>query len=235
MKLTMTEGSEKYGAPAGLYRAKFLGAKADTHPEYGAGLKWEFEITEGPSAGKVVSRTTSPVPTSKNACGKMLQMLTGGVAALNQEFDLDRFVGQLFQVMVEANSTGNGTRVGSVMPLAGAAAPPPQQPAAAPAAAGRPAPPPARPPAPPPAPPTTQPAAATAPPAAPSAAPAEEWFWVQMPGADGPQRRNREWLQSAVDAAEGGEEGGAIRVMSGDGAGGWKSAADFGVTPTIPF
>ena len=27
MKLKMTEGSEKYGAPAGLYRAKFLGAK----------------------------------------------------------------------------------------------------------------------------------------------------------------------------------------------------------------
>src|SRR5262245_26427353 len=52
MKLKMTEGSERYGAPAGVYRARFLGSKPDVHPEYGEGLKWEFEITEGPSAGR---------------------------------------------------------------------------------------------------------------------------------------------------------------------------------------
>ena len=228
MKLTMTEGSEKYGAPAGLYRAKFLGAKADTHPEYGAGLKWEFEITEGPSAGKVVSRTTSPVPTSKNACGKMLQMLTGGVAALNQEFDLDRFVGQLFQVMVEANSTGNGTRVGSVMPLAGAAAPPPQQPAAAAPPSGRPAPPPAR---------SLAPAPAGGEAAAKAARLAAR-FWVDLPSApagSAPLEMTGQQLQIHVNAAKSQADLDAIAVMNHEQSSGWKTPGDFGFVPDVPY
>jgi hypothetical protein len=120
MKLKMTEGAERFKVPTGQYRAKFMGVKQDDrpHPEYGIGLKWQFEVVDGPSAGKIASRTTSSSPTLQNACGRMLQMLTGGTAALHEEFDLDKHIGRLFQILVEANSTGSGTRIGSVMPVA---------------------------------------------------------------------------------------------------------------------
>jgi hypothetical protein len=225
MKLRMTESSEKYGVPVGRYWAKFLGARADTHPEYGEGLKWEFEITEGSWVGKVVSRTTSPVPTAKNACGKMLQMLTGCVAAPNQEFDLDLYVGRVFQVMVEANSTGNGTRVGSVMPLAGAATPPPQQPATAAPSSGRPAPPPR----------------GSAPPVGEAAAKAARLaarFWVDLPSApagSAPQEMTGQQLQIHVNAATSQADLDAIAVMNYEQSSGWKTPGNFGFAPDVPY
>ncbi len=219
MKLKMTEGSEKYGAPPGLYRTKFLGAKADTHPEYGAGLKWEFEVTEGPMAGKIVGRTTSPAPTLKNGCGKMLQMLTGGTAALHQEFDLDQYVGREFQVMVETNSTGTGTRVGSVMPMTGDA------PASAPAG-----PPPAR-----------RPAPAVAgrrrggdDPAAQSARLAAR-YWIEPP--DGQvQEVTGQQLQLRLNACRTQAEVDEIGVMDyAQTCHGWRTPGHFGFKPEIPF
>lgn len=216
MKLTMTEGAEKYGAPPGLYRAKFLGAKADTHPEYGAGLKWEFEVVDGPSAGKVIGRTTSPAPTLKNGCGKMLQMLTGGTAALHQEFDLDQYVGRVFQVMVETNSTGTGTRVGSVMPTTG-------QPAAQPAApaANRPAPPPSAHPAPAPPPPPPSSGAAT--------------YWVQTPRMAAPEQMDGAQLQALLDTCKTQTDLDAVRVMPGDQSRGWCKPGELGLKPSVPF
>jgi hypothetical protein len=217
MKLTMTDGGDKYGAPPGLYRAKFLGARADTHPDYGPGLKWEFEIVDGPSAGRVVSRTTQSSPTLKNGCGKMLQMLTGGVASLNQELDLDVYVGRVYEVMVEINSTGNGTRVGSVKPTNGqkpapTAAPPP-------AAGPRPtAPPPPRP---------------QAPPAPPPAAAAS--YWVQTPQMAKPEQMTEAQLQSHIDATRSQAEVDAIGVMPLDQSRGWGKPGEYGLKPSLPY
>jgi hypothetical protein len=115
MKLRFRES--KYGVPAGIYKARFVNVKENQHEEYGPGLEWQFEVIEGAFAGKLSSRTTAPEPTLKNSCGRMLQALSRGKYVPGQEVDIDPFVGQAFQIVVEQNSSGSGTRVGSVLPL----------------------------------------------------------------------------------------------------------------------
>ena len=39
------------GPPAGNYRAKFLGVEQHDHEQYGPGLRWKWEVAEGPQAG----------------------------------------------------------------------------------------------------------------------------------------------------------------------------------------
>jgi hypothetical protein len=124
VRFKVKQPDTKFGAPQGLYRAKFLGVEPKDHPEYGPGCEWQFEILEGDYRGKVITRTTGTEPSLKNSCGRMLTQLTGGAIALDQEFDHVQYVGRVYQVMVESNSTGNGTRVGTVMPLDQPAAPP---------------------------------------------------------------------------------------------------------------
>src|SRR5262245_39752067 len=120
----MTMQESKFGAPVGTYQAKFVGVEDRESDQYGAGLEWKFEIVEGEFTGKVVSRTTAPAPTAKNSCGKLINQLAGGTVAIGQEVDIDSFVGRVYSVLIEENGTGNGTRVGSVMPVS------PSQPAA---------------------------------------------------------------------------------------------------------
>src|SRR5689334_11169095 len=136
-KLRMQES--QFGAPVGIYRAKFLGVESREHPEYGPGLEWKFEVVDGPQTGKIIARTTSPTPSMKNSCGKLLNSLAGGTVQKDQEVDVDQFVGHVYQVMVERNSTGNGTRIGTVMPAGG---PPPVMPPAPANGNGGPKPPP---------------------------------------------------------------------------------------------
>jgi hypothetical protein len=105
----------RYGAPEGVYRAKFLGIKENSHPEFGPGYEWRFEVTHGPHAGQMVSRTTPAQPTAKNACGRMVKGLLGGKVDTDAEIDVDVCIGKEYTVTIEENSTGTGTRVGSVM------------------------------------------------------------------------------------------------------------------------
>jgi hypothetical protein len=147
MEFTLTESA--FGAPQGVYLATFVGVENKTHPDYGPGVEWRFQIAEGIHKGKIVSRTTSLVPTLKNACGRMLADLIGGPVPKGHAVKVDQYRGRLYQVVIEANSTGNGTRIGKVLP------PPNGAPAAAPAAPSAPPAPlvPPAPPAPPPPPP----------------------------------------------------------------------------------
>jgi hypothetical protein len=144
MSRTMTMGESKYGAPVGLYTARFLGIEDKDHPEFGAGLEWRFEIIDGPQKGHIISRTTGCQPSLRSGCGKMLQAIVGAPVQEGTAVDLAQYVGRTYQVMVEVNSTGNGTRVGSVaapgqpQPQPTPSAPPGGQPAAPPMKVGPP-------------------------------------------------------------------------------------------------
>jgi hypothetical protein len=211
MARTFTMQESKFGAEAGLYQAKFLGVKDKDHPEYGPGLEWQFEILDGPARGRIVSRTTAPQPSMKNSCGKMLQQITGGVLKAESQVDLDRYVGQRFQVMVEANSTGNGTRVGTVMPLGGT--PAAAQPDPSPATPSSPPPPPPRRPSP----------------------PAAERLWVQFgEGGPDPELLPRADIQAKIHAGTA-EAFAECVVMPENQAGGWKPAAECGFESPVPF
>jgi hypothetical protein len=133
MKHLMQES--QYGAPVGNYLAEFLVAeerKPLAGSNFGPGLEFKFKIVEGPYAGRIISRTTALKPTLKNSCGRMLTQLAGGSVSAGTELDDRGFVGRRYQVMVEPNFTGNGTRVGTVMPVM----PPSGRSAAAPAVPG---------------------------------------------------------------------------------------------------
>jgi hypothetical protein len=141
--LTVTE----FGVPVGTYLVRFLGA-AVRAPQQGAqapvgqdgrpmppGLEWTFEVLEGQYAGTKTTRTTAAQPTAKNSCTKFITMMTGGAFQPHKgsQFDPDAYIGRTFNAIVATNSTGNGTRVESVMPASGgpagygAQAPAPQQ------------------------------------------------------------------------------------------------------------
>jgi hypothetical protein len=102
--------------PVGEYVARFIGCENSNHSEYGDGVAWKFEITDGPCKGRQVSRVTSPEPTDKNACGRIIGGLAGGRIDRGAEIDVDQFIGREYLITVGENSTGTGTRVESVMP-----------------------------------------------------------------------------------------------------------------------
>jgi hypothetical protein len=115
MKVKM--GESKFSVPEGWYDLTLTEIKSNQHEEYGAGIEWVFEVQGGEHNGKLTSRTTAPQPTPKNSCGKMIVAITGRSLNINEELDLDQFVGRCFRGLVEKNSTGTGTRVGQIMPL----------------------------------------------------------------------------------------------------------------------
>jgi hypothetical protein len=222
MKLTMKEG--KFGAPVGVYRAKFVGVKPRESQQYGPGLEWTWEIVcdsngRTDHAGRLVSKTTQPEPSPKNSCGKTINGMAGRVVGMTESVEVSQWIGQVFQIVVETNATGNGTRVGTVMTLGlGAGSPPPtppQTPGGVPAA-GNGAPPPRR-----------KPVPAQAP-----AVPAVEKFWVD--DGSGVSLRTREELQGAVNSA--GDPEADLAVMDeAKTCGDWKPPSHFGVQQEMSF
>src|SRR4051812_48117763 len=112
----MKMGESKFDVPQGFYRAKFLGVEDVNNDMYGPGLKWSFEITDGAYRGKTPNRTTGLDPSTKSQCGKMLAALAGGSLLVGSEVNIDQYVGRYYEIVVEANSTGKGTRIGSILP-----------------------------------------------------------------------------------------------------------------------
>jgi hypothetical protein len=109
MKLKVSGGS----VPAGAYTAKFIGIEsipADPVRDYGEGIRWQFEILSGPYKGGRTSRITTAIPSLKNACGKMLQGISGKNLASGDEIDVETFVGHNFLIVVQATESG-ATRV----------------------------------------------------------------------------------------------------------------------------
>ncbi len=102
------------GVPAGSYLAKFIGMEP-TNNEFGDGLRWQFEVANGPLKGAKTSRITSQSPTPKNACGKMLSGITGKTLTPGEDVNLDAHIGKTFLVVV-INTESGGTRIDSVSP-----------------------------------------------------------------------------------------------------------------------
>lgn len=112
MLLTVSAG----GVPVGGYTATFRGidpVPADPTRGFGAAIRWQFEVATGPHAGGKTSRITTPTPSAKNACGKMLAGMTGKSLTPGEKVDLASFVGRNFLIVVAATDSG-ATRVETV-------------------------------------------------------------------------------------------------------------------------
>lgn len=100
--------------PVGGYRTKFLRVEeAEGSPQYGPALRWCFEVTDGPMAGKLATALTGTKFTSKTNAGKMLSQLQGKPLEKGQTVDLSQYVGQVFAANVIATESGS-TKVDSV-------------------------------------------------------------------------------------------------------------------------
>ena len=111
------EVSQGGGPPAGNYKASFVGVEKVTHEEYGDGLRWQWKVIDGPQAGEIASRTTSPKPTTGNAAGKLLAAMTGTTLASGQKASIRDCIGKTFLISVAPTKSGSGTRVESAIPL----------------------------------------------------------------------------------------------------------------------
>jgi hypothetical protein len=103
------------GPPAGAYRSEFLGVKRTEHPEYGAGLRFEFKVVDGPQAGAIAAVTTGAKPTPGNKAGKIIASITGAALAGGQKASLSGAVGKVFLIVCEATPTGKGSRIANVV------------------------------------------------------------------------------------------------------------------------
>lgn len=102
--------------PVGVYTVRFVGVENTTHVEYGGGLKFEWEITDGRYAGKSVFRTTGDKPTPRNAAGKVLAALMGAKPADGLSVVADNCIGRKYTVVVGETESGF-TRVNEVLPV----------------------------------------------------------------------------------------------------------------------
>ena len=110
MQFTMEAG----GIPAGVYRAKFVGAERfeENVEKYGVGVKLRFQVLEGEHAGSEVSRICSMKMTNGSALGKLAVGINCGPLATGQSIDFGQHVGVTGVVVAEATANG-GSRVAS--------------------------------------------------------------------------------------------------------------------------
>ncbi len=100
--------------PTGGYRTKFLRVEeAEGSPQYGPALRWCFEVTEGPLAGKLATALTGRKFATKTNAGKLLSQLQGKPLEKGETVDLSQFVGKVFAVNVVDTESGS-TKVESV-------------------------------------------------------------------------------------------------------------------------
>jgi hypothetical protein len=103
------------GPPPGAYKAEFLGVRKTEHPEFGAGLRFEFKVLDGVQAGAIAARTTSAKPSPGNAAGKFIGSIIGTPLAGGQKASLSGAVGKTFLIVCEATPSGKGSRVANVV------------------------------------------------------------------------------------------------------------------------
>jgi len=101
--------------PPGAYKATFLGVERTLHPEYGDGLRFDWKITGGEHAGKIISRTCKPTPTASNQTGKLLAGLRGEQLKAGEKLSLASYIGREYTIVVGIAANGTSTRVESVV------------------------------------------------------------------------------------------------------------------------
>src|SRR5688572_17370951 len=100
---------EDSSVPAGNYEAKFVGHENRVHPEYGDGILFLWEITDGKYKGRQAGRTTGPRPLTGNACGRMLSELSGSDLKDGVRVKPDDYVGKKYLIIVKATPNGKST------------------------------------------------------------------------------------------------------------------------------
>ena len=103
------------GIPVGQYKAQFVGLEPAKSSQYGDGMRWKFQVCEGPLAGAYTSRQTAVAPTPSNSCGKMLSGVAGKQIVMDETVDLNLFIGQVYRVLV-TDPDGRGSRVEAILP-----------------------------------------------------------------------------------------------------------------------
>jgi hypothetical protein len=116
MKMTMGFTIKSNDCPAGVHKAVFNGCERTTHVEYGDGLKFEFEVVDGPHKGVRACRYTSADPTPRNAAGRLMADLAGQKPTNNLSVDVDEFVGHQYLIVVREGESGR-TRVENADPI----------------------------------------------------------------------------------------------------------------------
>ena len=100
------------GVPEGTYLAKFVAMEPATN-SFGDGIKWKWEIVNGPHAGQQSFCTTSTMPSARNSCGRIVSGMLGKSLTTGDEHDMAACFGKTFLIVVRKGNTG-GTFVESV-------------------------------------------------------------------------------------------------------------------------
>jgi hypothetical protein len=104
--------------PMGSYTAILKSAEENTHPDYGDGIAFRFQITEGMEAGQepVITCSTERPPTPKNKLGRFLAGFLGRLLQPGESVNEQNFVGKKYVVTIGSNAAGDGTCITSVLP-----------------------------------------------------------------------------------------------------------------------
>jgi hypothetical protein len=100
--------------PPGIYKAAFVGVEPTTHADYGEGLRFDWKVTGGEHAGKIVSRTCKPQPTASNVTGKLIAGLRGEQLRAGERVSLANHIGREYTIVVATAANGTSSRVESV-------------------------------------------------------------------------------------------------------------------------
>ncbi len=114
--MNMTWKITSEGVPPSAYQTTFAGiepVEPDANKGYGAGLRWKWNIVDGPFAGRTISRVTGQTPTPNNACGRLIVALLGRTPNVGENIDLAPLIGKKYLAIVAAGQQG-GTRVETV-------------------------------------------------------------------------------------------------------------------------
>jgi hypothetical protein len=207
----------KFGAPAGIYQARFDGVQdmpPRNPPMMGKdgrpmpdGIEWQFTVLGGEHDGQVIGRITGKEPTTANACGVLLSGIFGRPIRSDEDVDPNQFRGKTYQVVVGPSKTDpNKTYVVQVVPLTtGASVAPPAAAAPPPRSVG----------------PVAPPAPKSS--AAIKDAPDEE-YWLDEGGVVSKVRASK--VREAITSGK--AKPTDLILMRLDQEGGWKTAADFG-------
>jgi hypothetical protein len=98
-----------------MYAAKLLAVEPVTNDQYGAGIKFTFQVVRGPHAGQKVARTTGCSPSLKNSLGKLLSGMLGRTLSIDEEVEVEDLIGREFMVVVAITESG-GCRVETATP-----------------------------------------------------------------------------------------------------------------------
>ncbi len=218
----------KFGAPVGVYKAKFIGMYpmkqeagkprigTDGKP-MGPAVEWQFEIieaTEDVPVGQLVGRITAAEPTARNSCGMILSGIIGRPLTKDDDLEPAMWANKLYQVVIGTSKDDpNKTQVVQVIPLKAAANGQPQAQAAPPST---------------PRPPTTS---APKPPPRPAAKQSESvpepMYWVTTTDGEEPELVTGDQIRAMLKAKK--INATDEIVMDETQQSGWKSATHFGL------